>query len=463
MTARRALVVDDSRSARAFLTRILERYELQVDAVETAEQAIEYLTHQRPDVIFMDHLMPGMDGFQAVQAIKNNPRTATIPIMMYTSQEGELYLSQARALGAIGVLPKQIKHADVSKALEQLHLRPEDRPEGERVPPESLPPPLEEAPPPPPPRGPPRDSRPDTTLERRGPGRPNIPPLPPEQRMILEAMFAHHGRELRRFVVDNLETTADRILGDIRLLLQDSIPEPLEEPPSAMRTLAPWLAAAGFLIAAVFGVLWWQRLGEVGTLRARLSESQLRLAQTEQALQSANAKASAAAAAAQSDAGGTAGKPGVPTGSLVEPVPFGEAPLAGARVEQVSEVLSHLSATGFHGVLQIRSIPGRYCMVSGPGGVMTLAGDSLPYAKCDQVGNPHDADDAGDGRQSVAFADMLSTARASAGYDIQVSAGDADEVLHPYPPVSDSLTAGEWNRAAAANNRVELHWQAGSP
>ena len=65
----------------------------------------------------MDHLMPGMDGFQAVQAIKNNPRTATIPIMMYTSQEGELYLGQARALGAVGVLPKQIKQADVSKVL----------------------------------------------------------------------------------------------------------------------------------------------------------------------------------------------------------------------------------------------------------------------------------------------------------------------------------------------------------
>src|SRR5579864_8812871 len=122
MGARRALVVDDSRSARAFLTRILERYELAVDGVDSAEQALTYLATRRPDVIFMDHLMPGMDGFQAVQAIKNNPRTATIPIMMYTSQEGELYLSQARALGAIGVLPKQIKHADVSKALEQLHL-----------------------------------------------------------------------------------------------------------------------------------------------------------------------------------------------------------------------------------------------------------------------------------------------------------------------------------------------------
>ena len=79
-------------------------------------------SHNRPDVIFMDHLMPGMDGLQAVQAIKNDPRTATIPIMMYTSQEGELYLGQARALGAVGVLPKQIKHTDVSKVLYELHL-----------------------------------------------------------------------------------------------------------------------------------------------------------------------------------------------------------------------------------------------------------------------------------------------------------------------------------------------------
>src|SRR6516162_1964366 len=128
MGAKRALIVDDSRSARLFLARMLEKYEIDVDSAETAEAAIEYLASHRPDVIFMDHLMPGMDGFQAVQAIKNNPRTATIPIMMYTSQEGELYLGQARALGAVGVLPKQIKHADVHKALEQLHLIGEPAP-----------------------------------------------------------------------------------------------------------------------------------------------------------------------------------------------------------------------------------------------------------------------------------------------------------------------------------------------
>src|SRR5215510_8169201 len=131
MSAKRALVVDDSKSARAFLARILERHEFFVDAAESAEAAIEYLARNKPDIIFMDHMMPGMDGFQAVQTIKNNPRTAAIPILMYTSQEGDLYAGQARALGAEGVLPKQIKPSDVTKMLFQLRLV-SDRREGDR-------------------------------------------------------------------------------------------------------------------------------------------------------------------------------------------------------------------------------------------------------------------------------------------------------------------------------------------
>jgi len=127
MGTKRALIVDDSKTARLFLARALEKYDIDVDSAESAEAAIQYLSSNRPDVIFMDHLMPGMDGFQAVHAIKNDPRTATIPIMMYTSQEGELYLGQARALGAVGVLPKQIKPTDVSKVLFQLHLVPDRR------------------------------------------------------------------------------------------------------------------------------------------------------------------------------------------------------------------------------------------------------------------------------------------------------------------------------------------------
>jgi CheY-like chemotaxis protein len=122
MPSNRALVVDDSRSARHILSRMLESFGLEVDAVESAELALTYLQTTRPDVIFMDHLMPGMDGFAAVRVIKANPDTATIPVLMYTSQEGDMYLSQARALGAMGVLPKTLKHADVAEALQHLNL-----------------------------------------------------------------------------------------------------------------------------------------------------------------------------------------------------------------------------------------------------------------------------------------------------------------------------------------------------
>src|SRR5688500_5968283 len=196
MGAKRALIVDDSKSARAFLSRILEKYDIDVDTAESAEHAIEYLGHHRPDVIFMDHLMPGMDGFQAVQAIKNNPRTAMIPIMMYTSQEGELYLGQARALGAIGVLPKQIKPADVSKVLYQLHLV-QDR----RTADQSSFRPLDASP----------VAANDVSSAPEAPHSP--PPLVPASIMpgpVTDAVMREQFADLRRTLIVSLESQSDR-------------------------------------------------------------------------------------------------------------------------------------------------------------------------------------------------------------------------------------------------------------
>ena len=119
---KRALVVDDSRSARLVLRRMLEKYDLVVDTVESASLALDYLTRNRPDVIFMDHMMLGMDGFEAIRAIKDNPATATIPVMMYTSKGGDLYLGQARALGAVGVLPKTVAPAELFSSLKKIGL-----------------------------------------------------------------------------------------------------------------------------------------------------------------------------------------------------------------------------------------------------------------------------------------------------------------------------------------------------
>ncbi len=121
-----ALIVDDSKTARVVLEKMLETHDLDVDHADSAESALSYLGENRPDIIFMDHEMPGMDGFEAVSAIKKNPATATIPIMMYTAQEGELYVGQARALGAVGVLPKEVEPVELVKVLESLRVIGED-------------------------------------------------------------------------------------------------------------------------------------------------------------------------------------------------------------------------------------------------------------------------------------------------------------------------------------------------
>lgn len=76
MGSKRALVVDDSRSARLVLKRLLEQHGIIVDEVESAEDALEYLIYTKPHAIFMDHMMPGMDGLEAVGIIKRDPATA---------------------------------------------------------------------------------------------------------------------------------------------------------------------------------------------------------------------------------------------------------------------------------------------------------------------------------------------------------------------------------------------------
>lgn len=121
MSIRHVLVVDDSRSARMVLRRMLQEEHLEVDTAESAEAALDYLAHVRPDAIFMDQTMPGMDGLQAVSLIKSNVQTAAIPVAMYTSREGEAFADQARARGAVGLLPKPATRESLGLVLRQLN------------------------------------------------------------------------------------------------------------------------------------------------------------------------------------------------------------------------------------------------------------------------------------------------------------------------------------------------------
>lgn len=103
---RTALVVDDSKSARFALRRYLEGHAFKVDTADSAQQAYLALQQQRPDLIFLDHIMPGIDGFEALRQLKQDPETAAIPIIICSSNEGEAFVAEAREQGAVGVLPK---------------------------------------------------------------------------------------------------------------------------------------------------------------------------------------------------------------------------------------------------------------------------------------------------------------------------------------------------------------------
>lgn len=118
MSALQTLVVDDSASARTVLKRLLERKGAQVDQSESAPQAIAYLKTKKPDLIFMDHTMPGMNGLEAVRALRNNPETAAIPVVMYTSHNDEAYMQEAMATGAVGVIPKPATWNKISEVLD---------------------------------------------------------------------------------------------------------------------------------------------------------------------------------------------------------------------------------------------------------------------------------------------------------------------------------------------------------
>jgi len=124
MSIKSALIVDDSKTAQFKLKKILDIYELKVDLAISAEDALSYLAYQLPDIIFMDHSMKGMNGLEAVKIIKANPSTATIPVVMYTAEKGDVYLSQARAIGALDVISKDVMaKSDIQRVMKSVNIK----------------------------------------------------------------------------------------------------------------------------------------------------------------------------------------------------------------------------------------------------------------------------------------------------------------------------------------------------
>jgi hypothetical protein len=264
---------------------------------------------------------------------------------------------------------------------------------------------------------------------------------------------------LKRQMFDHLEVLGQRFSAELRAAIRDALPQvppPAEPRPSPL----PWmLALAGGLAAIVLGTLWWQGSQRETALRNDLADARATVTELSARLVFRD----------ENTAAETAGAPeGNPPAGAVAPVilkvPFGEAPLAGARIEKLREFAARMIARGGRGTVEVRRYPGRFCLSGNATEGFSMAEAATPYIKCELMADANDAALGNTAPESVAFATALADLRKQGGDTVRldVAEGRGDTTAVAYPEIGGTPpripTAGEWNAAAEANNRVELRW-----
>jgi twitching motility two-component system response regulator PilH len=105
------LIVDDSPTEVHVMQKALERHGFQTAAAENGAEGIRKAKEMRPDLIFMDVVMPGVNGFQATRTLANDPATRTIPIIMVTTKGQETDRIWGLRQGAVDYLVKPVTPA----------------------------------------------------------------------------------------------------------------------------------------------------------------------------------------------------------------------------------------------------------------------------------------------------------------------------------------------------------------
>jgi CheY-like chemotaxis protein len=105
----RALVVDDSPTVRLQLAKIVERIGLRCDAMESAEVALVSLASNRYNVIFVDVVMPDMDGYKLTREIKRDPRHKGTPVIILTSKSSPFDRARGSLAGCDTYLTKPVE------------------------------------------------------------------------------------------------------------------------------------------------------------------------------------------------------------------------------------------------------------------------------------------------------------------------------------------------------------------
>jgi CheY-like chemotaxis protein len=114
----RILVVEDDQLNRQMFARTLQSVGFSVDVAANGVEALRHIGTGRYDAVVSDVMMPGMDGFELLRAIRSNPTTALTPVVLLTALVGEQAKSQGFGLGADVYLTKPVRFDALVKEVE---------------------------------------------------------------------------------------------------------------------------------------------------------------------------------------------------------------------------------------------------------------------------------------------------------------------------------------------------------
>ncbi|MDE2148983.1 MAG: response regulator [Gammaproteobacteria bacterium] len=121
----KVMVIDDSQTIRRTAETLLSREGYQVITAVDGFEALARVAEREPDIIFIDIMMPRLDGYQVCALVKSNPRYAKVPVIMLSSKDGLFDRARGRIVGSDEYLTKPFTRDELIGAV-RAHLRRAD-------------------------------------------------------------------------------------------------------------------------------------------------------------------------------------------------------------------------------------------------------------------------------------------------------------------------------------------------
>lgn len=115
----KVMVIDDSKTIRRTAETLLQKAGCEVVTAVDGFDALAKIVDNNPDIIFVDIMMPRLDGYQTCALIKNNPEYASKPVIMLSSKDGLFDKARGRIVGSDEYLTKPFSKDELFGAISQ--------------------------------------------------------------------------------------------------------------------------------------------------------------------------------------------------------------------------------------------------------------------------------------------------------------------------------------------------------